>query len=248
MREAVLSLPAFSDQPSLIKRLAFEFIEASRELRANPQQYLSTAIRGDASGGPRRKALFRLGLAIGIVLYSIFFAVTLVLWSVNTRHAGVPREGGVSFIGNPLPRLIWLPKSDTEAHGGGGGGREAHSPASAGAPPPFAPEHPIMAPTTRPTLRAPALPQIERLLGDPSHNLRRDDAIPTGLLNGVLVRLRMVPASKVESGPEGTAAPVQAITQAPGRATTAGKAATTMARVEDRAQVLSPRWTRNPSL
>lgn len=185
MREAVLSLPAFSDQPSLIKRLAFEFIEASRELRANPQQYLSTAIRGDASGGPRRKALFRLGLAIGIVLYSIFFAVTLVLWSVNTRHAGVPRDGGVSFIGNPLPRLIWLPKSDTEAHGGGGGGREAHSPASAGAPPPFAPEHPIMAPTTRPTLRAPALPQIERLLGDPSHNLRRDDAIPTGLLNGV---------------------------------------------------------------
>ncbi len=186
MRDAVLSLPAFSDQPSLIKRLAFEFIEASRELRANPKLYFSTAIRGDASSGYRRKALFRFGLAIGIVLYSIFFAVTLVLWSINARDSSPPRDGGVSFIGNPLTTLVAiLPRSDKKAQGGGGGGREAHSPASEGAPPPFAPEHPLMAPTTRPTLHAPSLPQIERLLGDPSHNLRRDDAIPTGLLNGV---------------------------------------------------------------
>lgn len=186
MREAVLSLPAFSDQPSLIKRLAFEFIEAARELRANPQQYLTVAIRGDASGDYRRKALFRFGLAIGIVLYSIFFGVTLVLWSVNARHARVPGNADVSFIGTPLPTLIArLPKSDREAYGGGGGGREALSPASEGAPPRFALEHPIMAPTTRPTIEPPALPQIERLLGDPSHNLRRDDSIPTGLLNGV---------------------------------------------------------------
>jgi TonB family protein len=185
MREAVLSLPAFSRQPSLIKRLAFEFIEAARELRANPRQYLAVAIRGDSSVGYRRTALFRLGLAIGIVTYSIFFGVT-VLWSVNARHAAVPGLGDAELIDTPHTTLIALPpKSDREARGGGGGGRESFSPASEGAPPMFDLETPLMAPTTRPTIEPPALPQIERLLGDPSHDLRRDDLIPTGLLNGV---------------------------------------------------------------
>ncbi|MFY9608613.1 MAG: energy transducer TonB [Blastocatellia bacterium] len=210
MREAVLSLPAFSDQPSLIKRLAFESIEAVRELRANPKQYLAVAIRGDASGGYRRKALFRFGLAIGIVLYSILFGVTLVLWSVNTRHAGVPPKSDISFIGTPLNTLIaMLPQSDKEAHGGGGGGREAHSPATDGAPPPFAPENPIMAPTTRPTIEPPALPQIERLLGDPAHNLRRDESIPAGLLDGVIAPPSDGPGSKggIGSGINGGVGP-----------------------------------------
>lgn len=186
MREAVLSLPVFSDQPSLIKRLALEFIEATRELRANPKQYLTSALGGDAVGGYRRKALFRLGLAIGIVLYAIFFGVTLVLWSVNARHA-VETGGAVPPFIRTIhgPLISWLPPSDREAHGGGGGGRGAQTPASEGAPPPFALQNPIMAPTTRPTVQPPALPVIERLLGDPSHNFRRDEAIPTGLLNGV---------------------------------------------------------------
>jgi TonB family protein len=186
MREAVLSLPVFSDQPSLIKRLALEFIEASRELRANPKHYLASAIRGDAFAGYRRKALFRLGLAIGIVLYAIFFGVTLVLWSVNARHDAVAAKDKGLFVRTPLPPLmIRLPKSDSEAHGGGGGGRETQSPASQGARPPFTLEHPIMAPTTRPAVRPPTLPEIERLLGDPSQNLRRDELIATGLPNGV---------------------------------------------------------------
>jgi TonB family protein len=186
MRESVLSLPVFSDQPSLIKRLALEFIEASRELRANPRQYLITAIRGDAFAGYRRRALFRLGLAIGIVFYAIFFGVTLVLWSVNARHAADAGKNKGLFAGTPyLPLTTWLPKSNNEAHGGGGGGREAQTPASQGAPPPFTPEHPIMAPTTRPTLQPPILPEIERLLGEPQ-NLRPHDSIPTGLPEGVL--------------------------------------------------------------
>jgi len=186
MRESVLSLPVF-DQPSLIKRLALEFIEASRELRANPKQYLTSAIRGDAFAGYRRRALFRLGLAIGIVLYAIFFGVTLVLWSVNARHAADAGRDKRIFAGPPhVPLTTWLRKSDNEAHGGGGGGRGDQAPATRGAPPPFAPEHPIMAPTTRPTVQPPTLPAIERLLGDPSQNLRRDDSIPTGLPDGVL--------------------------------------------------------------
>lgn len=186
MREAVLSLPVFSDQPSLIKRLGLEFIEATRELRANPKQYLASAIRGDVSGGSRRKALFRFGLAIGIVLYAIFFGVTLLLWSVNARHAAVAGSDYRRLIRTEhQPLISWLSPSNNEAHGGGGGGRGAQTPATDGAPPPFALEHPIIAPTTRPTVQPPTLPAIERLLGDPSHNLRRDDAIPTGLLNGV---------------------------------------------------------------
>ncbi|MEK6300570.1 MAG: energy transducer TonB [Acidobacteriota bacterium] len=185
MREAVLSLPAFSDQPSLVKRLVLEFIEATRELRANPKQYLASAIGGDAFGGYRRKALFRFGLAIAIVLYTIFFGVTLVLWSVNARQAAVAGKDNALFVGSAHPPLFWLPKSDKEAHGGGGGGHEAETPASEGAPPPFEAESPLMAPTTRPTIQPPALPEIEKLLGDPYQNLRRDEAIPTGLLNGV---------------------------------------------------------------
>ncbi|HTG14626.1 MAG TPA: hypothetical protein VK747_05085, partial [Blastocatellia bacterium] len=143
MRESVLSLPVF-DQPSLIKRLALEFIEASRELRANPKQYLASAIRGDAFGGYRRRALFRLGLAIGIVVYAIFFGVTLVLWSVNARNAADAGKDKGLFAGTPHgPLTTWLRKSDNEAHGGGGGGRGDQAPATRGAPPPFAPEYPI---------------------------------------------------------------------------------------------------------
>jgi len=185
MREAVLSLPAFSDQPSLVKRLVREFIEATRELRANPKQFLAGVIRSNAVGGTRRKTLFRFGLAIAIVLYTLFFGVTLVLWSVNARHASVAGRDSTWFVGPPHPPLIWLRPSDREGHGGGGGGREAETPASEGAPPPFAAESPLMAPTTRPTVQPPALPEIERLLGDPSQNLKRDDLVPTGLPSGV---------------------------------------------------------------
>jgi len=186
MRESVLSLPVFSDQPSLIKRLAVEFIEATRELRANPKQYLASAIRGEAFGGYRRRALFRLGLAIGLVFYAILFGVTLAVWSINARHAAAAGSDGGLFTPTPHPeRIFWLPKSNNEAHGGGGGGHEAQYPASQGAPPPFTSQPPIMAPTTRPSLQPPTLPAIESLLGDPSQNLRVDELIPTGLPTGV---------------------------------------------------------------
>lgn len=185
MREAVLSLPASSDQPSLVKRLVLEFIEASRELRASPKLYLASAIRGDAFGAYRRRAPFRFGLAIAVVLYTILFGITLVLWSANARYAAVAGRDKTLFVGLPPPPLIWLQPSNREAHGGGGGGHESATPASDGAPPPFAAESPVMAPTTRPTIQPPALAEIERLLGDPAQNLTRDDLIPTGLPGGV---------------------------------------------------------------
>jgi TonB family protein len=185
MKEAVLSLPAFSDQPLLVKRLALEFIEATRELRANPKLYIASALRGDAFSGYRRKALFRLGLAIGVVVYATFFGVTLVLWSLTARHGADADAKVPPFLYTPYQPPIWLRPSVREAHGGGGGGREAQTPATEGAPPPFELENPIMAPTTRPTVQPPALPMIERLLGDPSQNLRHDDSIPTGLPDGV---------------------------------------------------------------
>jgi TonB family protein len=111
----------------------------------------------------------------------------LVLWSVNARHAADAGKNKGLFAGTPyLPLTTWLPKSNNEAHGGGGGGRGDQAPATEGAPPPFSLEHPIMAPTTRPTVQPPTLPEIERLLGDPSQNLKRDDSIPAGLPDGVL--------------------------------------------------------------
>jgi len=180
MRESILSVSAFSDQTWLVKRLVVEFIEAISELRANPREYLASAIRGDAFGVGRRSALFRFGLAISILLYTTFFAVTLVLWSVNAHRDVVEKDISVIY-----PPPTWLPPSHKEGRGGGGGGDEAEIPASKGAPPPFSAENPIIAPTTRPTIEPPSLLEIERLLGDPAQNLKRDELIPAGLPTGV---------------------------------------------------------------
>ena len=66
-----------------------------------------------------------------------------------------------------------------------GGGNKELTPPSQGVPPPFSPDAAIIAPTTRPTLNPPALPVLERLLGDQSQNIKRDEFMPTGLPDGV---------------------------------------------------------------
>jgi TonB family protein len=74
---------------------------------------------------------------------------------------------------------------DKDASGGGGGGHHEMTPASAGAPPPFEPDTPLIAPTTRPTIHEPSLPVMETLRGDPLLNDKRDLLALTGLPNGV---------------------------------------------------------------
>jgi TonB family protein len=188
MQEDVLFCGSFSAQPSLVKRLADEFKEATRELRENPKLYITSAIKGDGASSHRRKSLLKLGLAIALVLYAIFFAVILVLWAFNARHAAVAKKNpGITVLNVPFyrPKDDTLPRSEKEANGGGGGGRNESMPASEGALPPFSSVTPIIAPTTRETLNPPVLPVAEILLGDPALNIKRDVQIPTGLPDGV---------------------------------------------------------------
>ena len=106
MQEDVLFCGSFSAQPSLVKRLADEFKEATREFRENPKQYITSAIRGDGLDSHRRKSLLRLGLAIAIVLYAIFFAAVLVLWAFSARYTAVAKKNfGITVINAPYCKL-----------------------------------------------------------------------------------------------------------------------------------------------
>ncbi len=188
MQEDVLFCGSFSAQPSLVKRLADQFKEATREFRENPKDYFTSAIKGDGAGSLRRKSLFRLGLAIALVLYAICFAVMLALWAFNAKHAAVANKNReITVVNLPSYKMQddTMSRSEKEASGGGGGGKNELTPASQGAPPPFSSVTPIIVPTTRPTLNPPVLPVAEILLGDPAQNIKRDEFVPTGLPDGV---------------------------------------------------------------
>lgn len=187
MQEDVLFCGSFSAQPSLVKRLADEFKEATREFRENPKDYITSAIKGDGAGSLRRKSLFRLGLAIALVLYAICFAVILGLWAFNAKPAVANNNHEITVLNLPFYKMQddTMPISEKEASGGGGGGRKELTPASQGEPSPFSSVTPIIAPTTRPTLNPPILPVDERLFGDPAQNIKRDEFVPTGLPDGV---------------------------------------------------------------
>jgi TonB family protein len=188
MRDNALFVGTLSEQPSLALRLIDEFKEASRACRANPVAYIQSAFKDGGVGNRRRKALFRFGLAMGILAYALFFACILIVWTINAKPPLVARTKPGRVIQLPpfRPQDKLLPQSDRDAGGGGGGGGNSSLPATIGAPPPFSPDHPLNAPTTRPTLQPPLFPIAERLLGDPAHNVKRDEMIPTGLPDGVI--------------------------------------------------------------
>lgn len=185
MQEDALFAEVCFAQTSLVKRLANEFREAARELRANPKVYIVSAFQGDASSGGHRKALLQFGFAISLVLYAILFAVMLMLWAVHARPSIEKPEYRVIPIPSSVPPDMALPQADKDAHGGGGGGQNEMTPASAGARPLFDLTPAIIAPTTKPTPQPPVLPAMETLLGDASQNIKREEQIPTGLPDGV---------------------------------------------------------------
>ena len=176
---------------SLFGRLWDELLEASREFRDDPRGYLASAIRGDGAGGRRRQSLLKIGLSIGLIFYSAFFLTLLIVWTITSK----PQHPDGKVIDVPLPRITQIapPRDasakkadqDSDSKGGGGGGDLSNTPASKGEPPPFLPEQPVMAPTTRPTLSPPALALAEHLLGNPANNLKRDDLAPTGIADGI---------------------------------------------------------------
>ncbi|HVG19983.1 MAG TPA: TonB family protein [Blastocatellia bacterium] len=188
MQEKVLFADAFMNQPSIIKRLGIEFTEASREFREDPKAYIKTAFKGDGIGGHRRKMLLRFGLAMGIVVYAIFFGAILILWSIHAKAKETPTEELEVRMINPddfKMQQVEAPKADKRAGGGGGGGRNTPTPPSKGQLSKFSLMPPIIAPTTRPQLKTPPLVVPETVMVDPKLEPPRKDDIPTGLPTGV---------------------------------------------------------------
>jgi protein TonB len=188
MQERALFADAFLNQPSIIRRLGSEFSEASREFRQNPQAYLKTAFKGDGIGGHRRKMLLRFGLAMGIVVYTIFFGAILLIWFIQHKPKPVEEEVAVVRIANPEDfkmQEIEAPKAKEKAGGGGGGGRNTPTPASKGQLPKFDLHPPIIAPRPEPTPRPPSLPVPETVQVDPRLEPKRDELAVTGLPTGV---------------------------------------------------------------
>lgn len=191
MQNKALFADAFINQPSLIMRLGMEFVEASREFRQNPSEYVKTAVKGDGIGGRRRRMHLMYGLSVAMLVFSSAFIVILVLYARAHANDKIAEEVSETFI--PLvdpndfkPQDIEAPKAKEKAGGGGGGGRKTPTPPSKGQLPEFSLKPPIIAPRPEQTLRPPALPVPETVQVDPRLQPKRDDLAPTGLPTGVL--------------------------------------------------------------
>jgi protein TonB len=188
MQEKALFEGAFLNQPLLINRLTSEFVAGTREFTQDPKGYLITAFKGDGIGGRRRKTLLRFGLAIGIVVYAVFFGAILVLWSIHAKAKATAAEELEVHMINPddfKMQQIEMPKAEKKAGGGGGGGRNTPTPASKGQLPKFSLTPPLIAPRPEPTPRPPSLPVPETVQVDPRLEPKRDDLALTGLPTGV---------------------------------------------------------------
>lgn len=179
---------AFVDPPSIFKRLVVAFLEAINDFSRDPKAYITSAFKGDGIGGHRRKMLLRFGLAIGIVVYAVFFGAILILWSIHAKAKDLGQTELEVHMINPddfKQQQIEMPKAEKKAGGGGGGGRETPTPASKGQLPKFSLTPPIIAPRPEPTPRPPSLPVPETVMVDPRLEPKRDELALTGLPNGV---------------------------------------------------------------
>ncbi|HXG67891.1 MAG TPA: energy transducer TonB, partial [Blastocatellia bacterium] len=186
MRDSTLFSGALLSQPSILKRLRDEFTEASCEFRADPKAFLASALKGQGVGGQRRKALLQFGLAIGITVYAVVFALALIFWSMRAEPLAVDQGDRKLDVYWPdfLPQPIIAPKAQEKA-GGGGGGDETPAPPSDGGYPLFSLTQPVIAPRPEPQRYPPALPVIETVMVDPNLQMKRDELAPTGLPDGV---------------------------------------------------------------
>jgi TonB family protein len=188
MQDKALFEGAFLNQPLLVTRLVNEFAAGTREFTNDPRGYLISAFKGDGIGGRRRKTLLRFGLAIGIVVYAVFFGAILVLWSVHAKAKATSADELEVHMINPddfKMQEIEMPKADKKAGGGGGGGRNTPTPASKGQLPKFSLTPPLIAPRPEPTPRPPSLPVMETVQVDPRLEPKRDELAVTGLPTGV---------------------------------------------------------------
>src|SRR5262249_35999795 len=167
------------------------------------------SLRGAGVGGRRRQALFRLGLAIGLLVYASVFLAIVILWSFGARKPAVPSAGLVTVflppVGGTARAPVEGPKSDKQSAGGGGGGNRSNEQPSLGQPPPGSLVPPVIAPTTIPQLRAPELPVAETLLVDPRLLPPLKEDLVTGMPDGAAGAPSDGPGSDqgIGNGPEG---------------------------------------------
>jgi len=190
MQEKALFSQAFMVQPSLVSRLVGELGEASRQIRQDPGAFFKTAMKGDNLGGRRRKMLFRLGLALGIMVYALFLTGMVVVWMVQHAKAKTidGDDSNIIHVVNPddyKPQNIDQPKAAKKAGGGGGGGRNTPTPPSKGQLPMASLQTPIIAPRPEPQIRPPSLQMPEWVQVQPNLIPKPDGLQPTGLPNGV---------------------------------------------------------------
>src|SRR5262252_4652766 len=76
---------AFLVYDPLFKRLWRGLRESALEFRSDPMQFVLDSVKGTGAGGGRRQTLFRLGLAIGLLVYAAIFLTIVVLWSFGAR-------------------------------------------------------------------------------------------------------------------------------------------------------------------
>jgi periplasmic protein TonB len=171
------------EQPCMITRLTEELREASREFRADPMAFVTTALKRDRVGS-RRKMLLQIGLAIAILLYAIAFVSMLVFWSLAQHRASGLSSDESQTIMVKLPGYwpkIEMLSGEDKPGGGGGGGHQTNTPPSNGEVPISSLAELVMAPNPKPQLTPPALPVIEKVMVDSPIQFKHDDLSPTGL-------------------------------------------------------------------
>jgi periplasmic protein TonB len=188
-QQKALFSEAFMVEPSLIKRLGEEMLEASREFRADPKAYVMAALKGDGGGGQRRRTLLRFGLALAIVLYAVVFSIAVLMWMLAHAHAKTTDDNlALVHMVNPddfKPQQVDTTQSGKKAGGGGGGGKNQITPPSKGQLPKFSLTPPLIAPDPKPVLKPPTLPVPETVMVDPRLQAKRDPDAVTGLPTGV---------------------------------------------------------------
>jgi TonB family protein len=184
-QQKALFADAFLYQPSIFKRLAAGFAEASHDFRQNPKGFITGAIKGDGVGGRARQDRLMLGFAVAMFIFASIVAGMLIAFWIKHHNAGAQDELAVVDYKLIDVAPIDMPKMEKHAGGGGGGGRQAPTPQSKGQLPKFSLTPPLIAPRPEPQLRPPSLPVQETIQVDPRLEPPRIADMPTGDPKGV---------------------------------------------------------------
>jgi TonB family protein len=185
-QQKALFADAFLYQPSILKRLAAGFTEASNEFRQNPKAFVVGAVKGDGVGGRLRQDRLMLGFAVAMFVFAMIIASMLIAFWIKHRNDGLPQaDVEVAKLIDLPPQQIDMPKAEKRAGGGGGGGRQAPTPASKGQLPKFTLTPPIISPRPEQQLKPPSLPVQETIQVDPRLEPPRIADMPTGDPKGV---------------------------------------------------------------